>query len=90
MSGTTYKGSLSVTRTGASCQRWDAVDHPYQSARYFPDNTLSLAENFCRNPGHMANAPWCYTSASGDAWDLCDVTVCGKVPLESYLPHKYA
>ena len=75
-----YRGNISVTTSGRTCQRWDRQE-PYTHGydRHFPGNA-SLHENFCRNP--LANdeaTPWCYTTDPNVRYELCDIPVCGNV-----------
>ena len=45
-----YRGTIAVTETGRTCQRWDSQSphrHTRTSANY-PDS--GLVENYCRNP----------------------------------------
>ena len=45
-----YRGTISVTRNGKTCQRWDH-QHPHEhevTAEEYPD--AGLEENYCRNP----------------------------------------
>ena len=45
-----YRGSINITASGKTCQRWD-VQEPHQHTRNV-DNypAAGLEENFCRNP----------------------------------------
>ncbi len=79
--GKEYKGSLSQTDGGKTCQRWDSqTPHAHFdksiNSNHFPEATLSDAANYCRNPDSSGGGPWCYTSDPKKKWDYCDVSYC--------------
>ncbi|XP_045184695.2 uncharacterized protein LOC123542770 [Mercenaria mercenaria] len=67
-----YMGTLSKTKSGHTCQRWDSQSpHPHSewnTAGYFPDSTLSAVANYCRSGGEAYL--WCYTITSV-RWEEC-------------------
>lgn len=68
--GADYRGVQSRTRTGRTCQQWEAQvphTHTYTNTSY-PD--AGLENNFCRNPADAASI-WCYTTDPEKSWDLC-------------------
>ncbi|KAL4221447.1 hypothetical protein ACF0H5_019704 [Mactra antiquata] len=69
-----YKGKLSVTVSGRTCQRWDS-DLPHWHDRdldsFFPDETVADASNYCRDPQDETGALWCYTEDPDLRWDYC-------------------
>lgn len=73
---------MNMTVMGIPCQRWDSRNphnHSHIDASQLPDDTLTEAENFCRNPiesGHPY--PWCYTVDPKIEWQYCPVKHCGK------------
>ncbi|XP_035662036.1 uncharacterized protein LOC118406227 isoform X2 [Branchiostoma floridae] len=72
--GVSYRGTVAVTETGRTCQRWDSQyphDHDYTTADY---PSSGLEENYCRNPGGDAGV-WCYTTDPSTRWEYCDVHV---------------
>ncbi|XP_046367078.2 uncharacterized protein LOC124142563 [Haliotis rufescens] len=74
-----YKGTMNMTVMGIPCQRWD--NHSHIDASQFPDDTLTDAVNFCRDPikrGH----PWCYTVDPQIEWQYCPVKHCDDVCLQ--------
>ena len=77
--GQTYRGTLNVTKDGLACQRWD-TQHPHQHTRnndvMFPDDTVSDAENYCRNPDDEPFGPWCYTEDPNVRWNYCEIDDC--------------
>ena len=78
-----YRGALSATASGRTCQRWDAqVPHSHQfTPERYADADL-VGHSFCRSPGGLRNEkPWCYTSDPAMRWDWCDV---GAAPDDLY------
>ncbi|XP_052694034.1 uncharacterized protein LOC128172280 [Crassostrea angulata] len=74
--GMDYMGTVSHTKTGIPCQRWDSQSpHPH-SYGY-----LSKDENYCRNTDG-SEGPWCYTQDPDIRYELCDVPVCEKIEQE--------
>mmetsp|Transcript_25480 Transcript_25480/g.37382 ORF Transcript_25480/g.37382 Transcript_25480/m.37382 type:complete len:498 (+) Transcript_25480:37-1530(+) len=72
-----YTGTVSVTRSGRTCQRWDSQSPQSHSRtrRNYPDAYLS--ENYCRNPDNEPGGAWCYTTDPDMRWEYCDVANCG-------------
>ena len=75
-----YSGSISVTQQGYTCQRWDSQrpqNHDIHIRLNFPDTdeTLSDAQNFCRNPD-LGESTWCYVASGETRWAYCDVPQC--------------
>ncbi|XP_053374481.1 plasminogen-like [Mercenaria mercenaria] len=74
-----YQGQMMITETGRECQRWDSTfphRHSYGSmALKFPDNSVSDAANYCRDPS-SSGRPWCYTTDAEKKWDWCAVWKC--------------
>ncbi|XP_066273066.1 uncharacterized protein [Branchiostoma lanceolatum] len=69
-SGASYRGRVSVTETGKTCQRWDSQTphgHSYTSP--------GLEENYCRETDDSTGV-WCYTMDPYTRWDWCDVPAC--------------
>uniref|UniRef100_A0A8D0XBY2 Plasminogen n=1 Tax=Sus scrofa TaxID=9823 RepID=A0A8D0XBY2_PIG len=75
--GENYRGTVSVTASGHTCQRWSAQS-PHKHNRT-PENfpCKNLEENYCRNPDGET-APWCYTTDSEVRWDYCKIPSCGS------------
>lgn len=59
--GESYRGSVDVTPTGLSCQRWDS-QYPHNHS-FIPQAypCKDLRENYCRNPDGQ-EFPWCFTT----------------------------
>jgi len=80
-SGSEYRGAISRTTSGRTCQRWDSQQphaHSYKD-QDFSVSSLALAVNFCRNPDPWdSSGPWCYTADPYVRWEHCDVPFCGK------------
>ncbi|XP_065056519.1 agrin-like isoform X1 [Rhopilema esculentum] len=74
--GKEYRGTVSKTRGGFNCQRWDSqVPHSHKfNKRAYPD--AGLSENFCRNPDGEVDGPWCYTDSTDKRWEYCDIPPC--------------
>uniref|UniRef100_A0A3Q2L7R0 Plasminogen n=1 Tax=Equus caballus TaxID=9796 RepID=A0A3Q2L7R0_HORSE len=81
--GENYRGRVSVTQSGLTCQRW-SEQTPHKHNRT-PDNfpCKNLDENYCRNPDGET-APWCYTTSSETRWEYCNIPSCtsSSVPTE--------
>uniref|UniRef100_A0A8B9K9C5 Hepatocyte growth factor n=1 Tax=Astyanax mexicanus TaxID=7994 RepID=A0A8B9K9C5_ASTMX len=59
--GERYRGTVNVTPSGATCQRWDSQfphNHTYTPHNY---KCKDLRENYCRNPDG-SEIPWCFTT----------------------------
>ncbi|KAI8513662.1 hypothetical protein Bbelb_079860 [Branchiostoma belcheri] len=69
--GKSYRGTVSVTASGRTCQRWD-VKIPHKPAYKPPDGT---DHNYCRNPD-VHTTTWCYTTDPAKRWENCDVPGC--------------
>ncbi|CAL8330351.1 unnamed protein product, partial [Boreogadus saida] len=56
-----YRGTVSTTPRGLTCQRWDS-QYPHNHS-YLPHNykCRDLRENYCRNPDG-SDYPWCFTT----------------------------
>ncbi|XP_035699274.1 acetylcholine receptor subunit alpha-1-B-like [Branchiostoma floridae] len=66
--GTNFRGGHSETETGRTCTAW--ADHVYEMNTF---RWANLDSNYCRNPGNIAERPWCYV---GDQWEFCSVPPC--------------
>ncbi|XP_053919998.1 plasminogen isoform X2 [Cuculus canorus] len=73
--GEDYRGTVSVTESGNTCQHWSSQS-PHRHART-PENypCKSLEENYCRNPDGE-KMPWCYTTNRTARWEYCNIPSC--------------
>ncbi|XP_066290427.1 apolipoprotein(a)-like [Branchiostoma lanceolatum] len=75
--GASYRGIVSVTGTGKTCQRWDSQT-PHEHTRTPADYPSSgLEQNYCRNPDGWTGV-WCYTTDPSTRWERCDIPDCGE------------
>merc|ERR1712029_339002 len=70
-----YRGTISETASGRTCQRWDSNEPHSHSRKRANYPNAGLEENYCRNPDGEP-ASWCYTTDPDKRWDFCDVPVC--------------
>ncbi|XP_071078829.1 plasminogen-like [Haliotis cracherodii] len=78
-----YDGTLSTTRSGYSCQRWDDhtthshLNNGDDSSHFSADDSLEEAANYCRTPTTDGEIyPWCYTTDPNKRWEFCDLPEC--------------
>ena len=77
--GMEYRGNISITTSGKTCQRWDSQSpHSHDYGNDLPLGA-SIHENYCRSPdSEDAITPWCYTTDANVRWEYCDIPICGK------------
>uniref|UniRef100_A0A672PM31 Plasminogen-like n=1 Tax=Sinocyclocheilus grahami TaxID=75366 RepID=A0A672PM31_SINGR len=78
-SGENYRGKISTTASGFTCQRWDSQkpqNHGYIPSA-LPDKYLE--ENHCRNPDGEPK-PWCFTTSPSKRWESCSIPRCTTEP----------
>nr|XP_039272405.1 putative apolipoprotein(a)-like protein 2 isoform X2 [Styela clava] len=74
--GASYRGNMTVTNGGKTCQRWDSQS-PHKHTRTAEVFTHSgLVNNLCRNPDAEPLGPWCYTTDSEKRWENCPIPKC--------------
>ncbi|KAI8486239.1 hypothetical protein Bbelb_359550 [Branchiostoma belcheri] len=76
--GASYRGTVSVTNTGKTCQRWDSQTPHEHTRTHGAYPSAGLEQNYCRNPDGEPRV-WCYTTDPNSRWELCDVPSCGKI-----------
>lgn len=80
--GREFRGQLSVTKSGKTCQSWSAQTpnaHNFTQNSMFADGTVAAASNNCRNPDpNNKDGPWCYVNdpAAINKTEQCDVPLC--------------
>ena len=80
--GHSYLGKISQTISGKTCQRWGhrkPQKHEKMKPGQFPENSVKKAKNYCRNPDHSQQQPWCYTMDENTRLEVCQVQKCGKL-----------
>ncbi|XP_056137817.1 salivary plasminogen activator gamma isoform X2 [Lampris incognitus] len=74
-----YRGTWSITKSGAECINWNAssLREKKFTARKSDANSLGLGNhNFCRNPDNDAT-PWCYVYKGARLdWEHCSLPRC--------------
>ncbi|XP_059698003.1 plasminogen-like isoform X10 [Haemorhous mexicanus] len=80
--GEDYRGTISVTESGNTCQHWSSQS-PHRHART-PENypCQGLDENYCRNPDGEKR-PWCYTTNTTARWEYCNIPSCDSAKPEA-------
>eukprot|EP00892_Ulva_mutabilis_P010840 jgi/Ulvmu1/8128/UM040_0023.1 len=72
--GHSYRGTKNTTRSGYTCQRWDATRPVFHNRLPSAFPGAGLVDNYCRNPDNEADV-WCYT-IDGPRWESCGVPLC--------------
>ena len=75
-----YRGNLNVTGLRVPCIPWTFSEFP---DRAFPENSVSEAKNYCRNPDGRSGPPWCMTHQH-DTGQPCDLPKCGMSTFLGY------
>uniref|UniRef100_A0A8C9FW17 Kringle domain-containing protein n=1 Tax=Pavo cristatus TaxID=9049 RepID=A0A8C9FW17_PAVCR len=79
--GVTYRGTWSVTESGAECLNWNInglMDRKYSGQRKDAAELGLGNHNYCRNPDEDSR-PWCYVYKGGKyTWEHCSVPSCSK------------
>uniref|UniRef100_A0A8D0G9G9 Macrophage stimulating 1 n=1 Tax=Sphenodon punctatus TaxID=8508 RepID=A0A8D0G9G9_SPHPU len=72
--GMNYRGTLSVTEKGKTCQQW-SLKFPHDH-RFSPSLRNGLEGNYCRNPDRDKRGPWCYTTDPAVRHESCGIKKC--------------
>ncbi|XP_075592912.1 tissue-type plasminogen activator isoform X1 [Balearica regulorum gibbericeps] len=90
--GTDYRGSHSVTSSGATCLRWNSrilVNKLYTAWRRDAYQLGLGSHNFCRNPDNDSK-PWCHVLKGNQlTWEYCNVPTCSTCGLRQHRVHQY-
>ncbi|CAB9524868.1 Hepatocyte growth factor-like protein [Seminavis robusta] len=70
-----YRGNISITENGHTCQRWDS-DSPHNHGYLGDERVDGLEENYCRNPKAVSERAWCFTTNPNVRRDFCSVPYC--------------
>jgi len=74
---TDYRGTIAITTSGRTCQRWDDQSPHSHPPLHITYPNAGLDENYCRNPDGEDGA-WCYTTDVDVRWELCTVPSCDE------------
>lgn len=69
-----------MTADGQTCLPWSQLTP--DSIGVFPDETIAMARNYCRNPDGY-QSPWCYTTPDLVKRKVCDLPQCPYTELSS-------
>ncbi|XP_056619762.1 plasminogen-like [Triplophysa dalaica] len=75
--GDDYRGNISITESGHTCQRWDSDPLNKYTASTYPEKNLE--KNYCRNPDGELR-PWCYSTNPSKRWEFCSIPRCRTEP----------
>ncbi|XP_043277721.1 uncharacterized protein [Venturia canescens] len=79
--GTEYQGEKGTTAGGIRCQSWSTKNpvHKISSkikSTNFPERSMKMAKNYCRNPTNDPKGPWCYSMDPSLIDDDCGIPLC--------------
>ncbi|KAM4525410.1 urokinase-type plasminogen activator-like [Odontesthes bonariensis] len=71
--GLYYRGTVSKSASGQTCERWDSDTR----RRYLSSDIRSGRHNYCRNLDYRRR-PWCYVRKNQQlVWEYCEIRRCG-------------
>ncbi|CAG5112299.1 Oidioi.mRNA.OKI2018_I69.chr2.g6527.t1.cds [Oikopleura dioica] len=73
--GKLYRGSVSRTKSGRTCQRWGSGSTHQENPIKLPPS-WDRAENYCRNHDYKHMRPWCYTTDPNVRHEECPIRLC--------------
>ncbi|XP_050922251.1 plasminogen activator, urokinase b isoform X2 [Lates calcarifer] len=72
--GLYYKGTVSSSKTGRTCEEWDLDTRQ----RYMSSDVNAGKHNYCRNL-YFRRRPWCYVRRNHRlVWEYCNIPHCGS------------
>ena len=74
-SGENYRGTAAVDEDGFNCTSWPNMTVENSAYAYMSSGLGDGAGNYCRNPDHDGDGPWCLTEAS---WGYCSQVACAS------------
>merc|ERR550537_1793658 len=77
-SGETYRGLLTSTVSGRTCQKW-TENKPHETGLEPTADTGLGNHNYCRNPDGSEKKPWCFTQDPNTEKEACDVPKCEEM-----------
>ena len=80
-----YRGTLSITESGLTCQAWDdQVPHMHNWTHAINPNAGLDGNNNCRSPDGAW--PWCFTTNPNILWEYCQIPSCPIVEVYKVTP----
>ena len=70
--GVSYRGKINYTVNGHACIPWISTN--YINKDHFPDSSSDEAFNYCRNPSHSSQGPFCFYSDR--SFESCSISIC--------------
>ena len=84
--GYTYRGTQSITESGARCQDWSSQTPNTHGWTPEAAPAYGLEDGpYCRNPKQNFERPWCFT-VDGDRWEYCSIELCADATAEDCSP----
>lgn len=63
---------MAQSSSGKTCKTWAP---PYNTSYLYEADDVKA--NYCRNPGGLRNATWCFVDNTPNGWEYCDLPQCG-------------